>query len=121
MQHFSVIADGNDHDFIHNRTIDSIILPLKIEVLDRVNTTRFLLTTDTYDDNDDTPTTSNTDVFEISYTPELVYVSRACGYKSIFNELTAIRETDTNNWIVDFEVINSTIDNENAAHINIYH
>ena len=96
--------------------------PLRIDALDLLNTTRFVLTMDTDYDTDDKPNTvSNSDIVEVTYTPELIYVSRACGYKTIFNDLFATRATDPSNWIIDVEVINTTINNEDAAQINIYH
>lgn len=122
VRHLSIITEDHDQYLLHDRTLDSIVLPLKLEALDNLNSTRFLFTKDTdFDLDNDPETVSNTDVFEVSYTPELIYVSRACGYKSIFNNLGATHETDADNWIIDFEVINTTIDHEHAAHINIYH
>ena len=53
------------------------------------------------------------------YTPEEEYVSRSCGYKVIFNDVTF---SSDNNWIIDFtpETL-TTIDNQNTAHVQIYH
>lgn len=117
-----VTAEGNPKYIVNDKTIDSIVLPLRIDALDILNTSRFVLTKDRDYDTDDDPTTvSNADIIEVKYTPELIYVSRACGYKSVFNNLSATRETDLSNWIIDIQVINDTINNENAAHINIYH
>ncbi|MFT6698855.1 MAG: hypothetical protein ACJAVD_000340, partial [Porticoccaceae bacterium] len=47
------------------------------------------------------------------------YVSRSCGYKIIFNEVTF---TSDNTWITDFtpETL-TTIDNQNEAHVQIFH
>lgn len=113
---------NNPKLIIDDSTKNSITLPLRIEVLDNLNTTRFELTRDVdFISDEDTTTEANTDILEVTYTPELIYVSRACGYKSIFNGVIAGRESDPNNWIIDVEVINTTINNENAAHINIYH
>ena len=55
----------------------------------------------------------------IDYTPENIYVSRSCGYKVIFNNVTF---SSTNSWITDFTPSTlTTIDNQNAAHIQVYH
>ena len=122
VRHLSVRDEESDTYLIYDKTVDSIVLPLKVDALDNLNTTRFILTTDTdYDLDEDPNTVSNSDLIEVNYTPELIYVSRACGYKSVFNELNAIRENDVSNWIIGVEVINSIINNEDAAHINIYH
>ena len=122
VRHMSVNAENNLNYLVYDRTVDSIVLPLKLDALDNVNTSRFVLTRDAdYDTDDDPITVSSTEIIEVNYTPELIYVSRACGYKSIFNDLSATRATDPSNWIIDIEVINTTINNEDAAHINIYH
>ena len=122
VRHLSVNEEDNNTYVVYDRTVDSILLPLRIDALDNLNTTRFVLTMDTdYDTDDNNNTASNADIIEVTYTPELIYVSRACGYKSVFNNLSATRQTDAINWIVDVEVINTTINNEDAAQINIYH
>ncbi len=121
-RHLSVIEEDSDTYLVYDKTIDSLVLPLRLDALDNLNTSRFVLTKDTdYDLDEDPNTVSNSDIIEINYTPELIYVSRACGYKSVFNDASATRETDPSNWIIGIEVINSTINNEDAAHINIYH
>lgn len=117
-----VTAEGNPKFIVSDKTTDSIVLPLRIDALDNLNTSRFVLTKDRdYDTDNDPNTVSNADIIEVNYTPELIYVSRACGYKSVFNNLSAGHDSDLNNWIIDIQVINDTINDENAAHINIYH
>ncbi|WP_040282051.1 DUF6452 family protein [Psychroserpens damuponensis] len=114
---------------------DSIVLPLNFQAENEITTTRFQLEKDAdfsidvnEDGEDDLTTTSNPDVITITYTPEFVYVSRACGYKSIFHldETQGIQrdgtaQGDDDTWITNFEIINETIENENAAQIIIYH
>lgn len=122
VRRMDVMAEGHSKYIVNDKTTDSIILPLKLDALDVLNTSRFVLTRDRdYDTDDDPETVSNTDTIQVSYTPELIYVSRACGYKSVFNDLSATRKTDLSNWIIDIQVTKDTIKNENAAHINIYH
>ena len=57
--------------------------------------------------------------FTIKYTPEEKYVSRSCGFRVLFNEVTF---TSDNTWITDFtpETL-TTIDNQNEAHVQIFH
>lgn len=118
----NVFEENSSKYILFDKTLDSIILPLRIDALDTTSTTRFIIERDSdYAIDEDDTTTSNIDTLEVSYTPELIYVSRACGYKSIFNNLVASRASDENNWILDVQVINNTINNEDAAHINIYH
>ena len=103
---------------------DSINLPLNFQgEIETTTTFQFERDAD-YADNTDETDDSNIDIVTIKYTPEFVYVSRACGYKSIFNldELDPIdRVADGDIWTTSFEIINQTIENENAAQINIYH
>ena len=122
VRHLSVNVEDNPKFNVYDKTTDSIVLPLKLDALDNLNTTRFVLTKDSdYQTDEDPNTIENPDIIEVNYTPELIYVSRACGYKSIYNDLGATHQTDANNWIIGIEVINTTINNEDAAHINIYH
>ena len=58
------------------------------------------------------------DEVTISYTRSDEFVSRSCGYKTIFDNLSI---TTTSNWILDSEIINSTVNNETSAHLYIYH
>ncbi|MBA6152543.1 DUF6452 family protein [Gelidibacter maritimus] len=122
VRRMNVKAEGNPKLIVNDKTTDSIVLPLRVEALNTINTSRFVLTRDQDFDQDTIQSTiPNPDIIEIKYTPELIYVSRACGYKSVFNNISATRVTDSINWILDIEVIKDTINNENAAHINIYH
>ncbi|MGJ8744133.1 DUF6452 family protein [Polaribacter sp.] len=62
---------------------------------------------------------TNVDKFTINYTTEEEYVSRSCGYKIIFNDVSF---TSDNTWISDFTPSTlTTIDNQNTAHVQIYH
>ncbi|UGS24489.1 DUF6452 family protein [Flavobacterium channae] len=64
----------------------------------------------------------NADAVSFSYDKEDIYISRACGYKTIFN----LTDNDPNTfptsgyWIQDIEVIQPNIENENEVHVKIY-
>ena len=68
----------------------------------------------------------NEDFLEFNYTPENVFVSRACGYKTIFelNNIDGVIKSDITNpenfWIQDYTVLTTNIENENETHIKIY-
>lgn len=87
--------------------------------------TRFQLEKDSdFATNGNDTNDSNIDVIEVRYTPEFVYVSRACGFKSIFNfgNTGGVSiDPDGDNWIINTDIINQTIDNENAAQVIIFH
>lgn len=105
-------------------TTDSINLPLRTDA----DVTKFTFHLDyeiddngTPDNSDDDITLGNPDIVTISYQREDVYVSRACGFKTIFNNLTISVELDGDNWIVNSEIINSVVENETTAHVKIFH
>jgi hypothetical protein len=117
---------------IDGTNTDSIVLPLRTDV----NETRFILhrayeaNEDEDPDNPDDDFTGNPDTISITYDREEVYVSRACGYKTIFKNFIFTIEEETDdpdddfgNWMLQFtvEALNNTIENEATAHINIFH
>ncbi len=99
---------------INGVTTDSINLPLRTDV----NLTKFVFHKD-YNSAD--ATLGNPDIVTITYEREDVYVSRACGFKTIFNNITISVELDSDNWIIDSDIINSTVENEISAHVKILH
>uniref|UniRef100_UPI004048F1EF DUF6452 family protein n=1 Tax=Gelidibacter sp. TaxID=2018083 RepID=UPI004048F1EF len=123
VRQLSIFGEGNEDELILGRTnTDSINLPLKFDDEGILTNTRFILKKDTdFDDIEDDNNFSNSDIIQITYTPEFIYVSRACGYKSVFNEAQISYDNDGDNWIINTEVLNPTVENENAAHIIIYH
>jgi hypothetical protein len=57
--------------------------------------------------------------FTIKYTTQDDYVSRSCGFRILFNEVSF--ESNTT-WIKDFTPkALTTIDNQNTAHVQIFH
>lgn len=112
--------EGVDGDYI-NETIttltDSIAIPIKVTE----DLTKFKLTVKKAGEDDDL--VENEDVFELSYTRDDVFVSRSCGYKTLFYETTINLENDSDNWIDSIEYIDSeqNILNENSAHVKIFH
>ncbi|MEN8764262.1 MAG: DUF6452 family protein [Wenyingzhuangia sp.] len=55
----------------------------------------------------------------IEYTTEDIFVSKACGFKSVFNNLNI--NTTNLNWIDSHTKVATKIINENEAHVKIYH
>ncbi len=98
-----VWAEGKDSIFV-NESIDSVYIPL--------NT---LATQTVYNFSKD----DIVNQFTIDYTTKDEHVSRSCGFKVIFNDVTF---TSNNTWITSFtpETL-TTIDNQDEAHVKIYH
>lgn len=61
---------------------------------------------------------STVDTLTIEYTVNEVFVTRSCGFKAEFTEVLA---TPTTNWILSIDQTTTTIENESAAHIQIFH
>ena len=119
-----IVGDGNNSEYGSITTTDSIAIPLRI----LETTTAYTLTSDyaiddngTPDDTSDDIITGNEDIITINYTNEEVFISRACGYKNIYKNLGFDFTTDGDNWIFNYSVENNIVENENSAHIHIYH
>ena len=107
-------------------TSDSIVLPLRTDTI----ATQYRLHKEyTFDDNNTPDDTSddiyggNEDIITVRYATEQVFVSRACGYKTIFKNVTLTIVQDGNNWILSRQSANDnqSVEDETAAHFNIYH
>lgn len=99
----NVWVDGRD-SVIKNKATDSIAIPLRTD-LD--HTTYKFSSSDLVDE------------ITINYQRSEVYISRSCGYKSIFLDIN-ITQSSTN-WIQQLIITNLSIENEKSAHINILH
>ena len=105
---------------------DSIALPLRTDM----ETTQYILhknyeidDNDTPDDTSDDIILGNQDIITINYQNDYIYVSRACGYKAIYNNAQLNAEPDSDNWILLSQPVNTdqSIENEKAAHFKIWH
>lgn len=93
-------------------------LPLKTTE----NTTQYVLHRNyRFDDNGDV--LGNPDTITVSYVRKEIYVSRACGYKTIFENVVLTVLDDGNKWIqlAQAENDNQTVENESNIHYKIYH
>lgn len=100
-------------------TTDSIAIPLRV----LQNNTAYKLV-NSFDNNgteDTSDDTGNSDDIVITYENEEIFISRACGYKNIFNNAAIGFTNDGDNWILNTTVITNQIENETNAHINIFH
>lgn len=115
--------DNTDGTLVYNTNASAVELPLIVGIEDETTTTRFVLEKDTnlrLDDN--TSTNSNIDIITIFYETEFVYVSRACGYKSIFKNLEVTFEAfDGSTWISNIIESVENLENENTVHVQILH
>ncbi|WP_452228355.1 MULTISPECIES: DUF6452 family protein [unclassified Lacinutrix] len=107
-------------------TASSVYLPLKTTE----NSTQFKLHNDysindngTPDDDTDDFPNGNEDIITISYNTKLEYVSKACGYKTVFENVTISVVDDGDKWINNIisTTDNEPISNEDEAHFNLFH
>jgi Family of unknown function (DUF6452) len=108
---------NTDIDSIYSNNIissDSIAIPLNINQ----DSTTYVFTINSNDID-----LANSDTLKISYTRKNVFVSRSCGFKTIFKNASLNLTTDGNNWIksASFVEAQNTIDNESKAHVKILH
>jgi len=99
----TVWADGKDSIYV-KQSLDSIIIPLDLNQ----NNTLYKFTSNSIEDE-----------INFTYTRNDVFVSRSCGYKTIFENLQI--DSNTTNWIKNISINNTTIENDTAAHITIFH
>lgn len=117
--------DNTEGTLVYNSNSTSIELPLLISNEGETTISRFVLEKDTnlrIDDNDNT--NSNIDIIEVQYITDFIYVSRACGYKSVFNLIDVVINPDaddTNLWIQNVEILEDLVENENTIHVRILH
>lgn len=112
-RNLSIWAD--EKDTISNYksvSLDSVAIPLNVNTSQTV----YHLKTNSVDGNI-ANNISNT--LTINYTTTEEYVSRSCGFKTIFNNVTI---TSNNGWIQSFTPTSlTTINNETSAHVKIFH
>ena len=125
---FRVQGVGNDDvlDGYNVVTANNVLLPL----LTTENETQYKLhfnyavnDNGTPEDTSDDFVTGNEDIISITYDTEEVYVSRACGFKTIFTNIDITIEIDSDNWLISREptTINQIIIDETTAHFKIFH
>ena len=109
--------DGSYLDESITTLTDSIAIPIK--TTDDI--TKFKLTI-TEVAEDDT-TSENEDIIDLNYTRIDKFVSRSCGYKTLYNDVTIISINDDNNWIKLIETTEEPLNilNEKSAHVKIFH
>lgn len=91
-------------------TTDSISLPLNVDL----DYTKIYLAKNVNETSDGVQ-----DEFQVNYNRDEVFVSRSCGFKTIY---TNVSITDvTNNWAENIAIIHTSIEKENEAHLNIFH
>jgi hypothetical protein len=126
-----IVGEGMSDGIVFSAATDStrylantnkISLPLRVTD----DSTTYYLTLNSTD-----PNLAQTDTLRFNYSRNTVFISRACGYKTLFN-LNNIEGlpnavilnndplTAQGNWIENFSVEKYNVENENETHLKIY-
>ena len=95
---------------------DSLAIPLRTDQM----STRFAIYNEHSLDENGNPQ-GNPETLTVNYTSEDVYVSRACGFKTVYNGLLLNVALDGDNWILNSEVVETDVESQNQAHVKIFH
>jgi len=110
-----VIAPGFTQGIGYNG-VSKIEIPLKTN--EDLTTLHFI-----QNGADEDTTNDNTDVLTFNYVRQEVYISRACGFKTLFqlnDGNPVLTDGDASLWIQSITVDHPYIQNENETHIKIY-
>lgn len=110
-----IVADGFTEGMLFNG-VSKIMIPLKTN-------DQFLKYKFVFDATNTNVSLQNEDVVDINYSKKDLYISRACGFKSVF-ELNSTNGlflySDANNWIKEINIQNYSITTENDVHVKIF-
>lgn len=101
--------------FKDRTTIDSLNLPLKSDATE----TGYILIFNSA--NKDGAETGNTDTLRFTYNTREVFISRACGFVTNYDNLAITPPTDTEPWIQNIAIVNPSVQSQTAAHVKIFH
>ncbi len=102
----SLIALPNNDTLINNEEKDSLSIPLNVNK----NDCKFILAKGT-----------NNDTISLSYVRKNIFVSKSCGYKTIFNDFQASIQSDNQNWMDYLKINTHKINIDTTAHVKIFH
>ena len=63
----------------------------------------------------------NTDTLTFTYERHPVFVSKTCGYKTVFEQFSTQLSSDNDLWIKNIEVITPTVNTDTLTHVKIFH
>lgn len=106
----------NSTSFYFEKPVNDTVVSIPLRTYENFTSYRFVAARDSLEINSDT--------IKFTYTPEEIYISRACGYRDIFTDFntTVKQENNTSNWIKAIEIQQpNAITNEDDVHLFIYH
>jgi len=115
VEDLQVLVNDADSTVVYSSISDTIIsIPLNTE--SNQSSFHFIFNASDVDNLND-------DIVTFTYTREEVYVNRACAFRMVYNDLLIAVEPENESdfWILDTDINNPTLENENEAHITVYH
>lgn len=94
---------------IHEGTTDSISIPLKT-----------LLSSSSFKLSKTENSTSFEDIVTFNYNSFDRFISRACGYKTTFKNVT-VNQSNITSWIKNIELLTDSISDNKSTHVKILH
>ncbi|ETN96121.1 DUF6452 family protein [Zhouia amylolytica] len=111
-----IIGVGQETDAWPLSTTDSVAIPLK----SFANSSSFVFIMDSAIDETGSET-GVIDTLTFNYGTEEVFISRGCGYVSYYNNLGYTPDSGTEGWVSRLRIISTDIENQNQAHVQIFH
>lgn len=111
VQNLVVRAAGMEDRYLGPITNNAISIPLRTDQ----NSTEYILISNNGSDLE------NEDRVTFSYSPDLEYLNRACGYKVNYRNLDVVVHQDEDPWILSTIIIQENVENETEAHISFTH
>lgn len=113
-QNLLAYGQGNPLPLLFAST-DSLALPLKM----LENESHFVLVKDATIDANGNLTAGETTTLSISYTPQQQFLSKGCGFRVVFKNLSV--QTSPNSWISSVKLLNTQLENDKKAILHIYY
>ena len=107
-------SNGDSVMLIDRVNTDSIAIPLRAFA----NSMELVFITNSGGDAGNE--TGNIDTLTFNYTVNERFLSRGCGVVANFTIIDIDRIADGDEWIIDTEIVNPTVENENEAHVKIF-
>ena len=111
-----IVANGMTTGILYNG-VSKITVPLQTNT----DITKYSFI---YDSQNTNVSLQNEDKITINYTRNDVFISRACGYKTLFTLLDnpngIVKTIDTDNWIKEIVIQKYKILNEDEVHVKIF-
>lgn len=115
VQDFNAREINSENYYYENNKSDTLIsIPLRTN--HQSTTYEFVINKDSVD-------TQESALIEFTYTPKETYINRPCGFRTIFEDYAVeVPEINPDNWIKAIEIPHeNTINDEESAHLYIYH